>query len=161
MRFGEDGRLYATNPEYGLFGVAPGTGWSTNPNAVQARDWNHGVFLGATLFQVNWFRRGPDGRFLWPGYGDNARVLKWITERLDGVATALDTPIGHVPAPGAIDTTGLDIPRTDVEAALAVHVDEWTAEIPQIADWFTTFGDKLPAQLWAELDTLKTRLLVR
>src|SRR6266487_1008521 len=310
MRFGEDGRLYAVNPEYGLFGVAPGTDWKTNPNAMrtlargnsvftnvaltddgdiwwegmgeppahltdwhgndwtpdsdqpsahpnsrfctpirqcpilapeyddsrgvpisailfggrrkttiplvtQARDWNHGVFIGATLssettaaavgqvgvvrrdpmamlpfigyhaadylrhwteigkhghgdptrlpaiFQVNWFRRGADGRFLWPGYGENSRILKWITERLDGTAPALDTPIGHVPAPDAIDTTGLDLPSADLEAALAVHVNEWATEIPQIVEWFTTFGDKLPAQLWTELDTLKARLLIR
>ncbi|MEU7875808.1 phosphoenolpyruvate carboxykinase (GTP) [Dactylosporangium sp. NPDC049140] len=310
LRFGDDGRLYAINPEYGFFGVAPGTDWSTNPNAMrtlargnsiftnvaltddgdvwwegmgtppahltdwhgndwtpqtptpaahpnsrfctpikqcpilapeyddprgvpisailfggrrnttiplvtQARDWNHGVFIGATLssettaaavgqvgvvrrdpmamlpfigyhaadylrhwteigkhspgdpanlpaiFQVNWFRRGADGRYLWPGYGENTRILKWITERLDGTATALDTPIGYIPTPTAIDARGLNIPRTDLEAAFAVHVHEWTAEIPQIAGWFTTFGDRLPAQLWTELNALKTRLLIR
>ncbi|WP_327004342.1 phosphoenolpyruvate carboxykinase (GTP) [Dactylosporangium sp. NBC_01737] len=309
LRFGDGGRLYAVNPEYGLFGVAPGTGWRTNPNAMrtlargnsiftnvaltddgdvwwegmgsppahltdwrgndwtpdsptpaahpnsrfctpirqcpilapeyddprgvpisaivfggrrnttvplvtQARDWNHGVFIGATLssetaaaavgqvgvvrrdpmamlpfigyhaadylrhwteigshatdtaklpaiFQVNWFRRGADGRYLWPGYGENARILKWIIERVDGTTGALDTPIGYVPVPGAIDTRGLNIPRTDLEAALAVHVHEWTAEIPQIAEWFAAFGDNLPAQLRTELDTLRTRLLIR
>jgi phosphoenolpyruvate carboxykinase (GTP) len=308
MRFGEDGRLYATNPEYGFFGVAPGTDWTTNPNAlrtlvggnslftnvartddgdvwweglgdppahlvdwrgrdwtpaspepsshpnaryctpirqcpilapeyddprgvpisailfggrrkttiplvVQARDWNHGVFMGATLssettaaavgqvgvvrrdpmamlpfigyhagdylrhwteiskdrdaavlpaiFHVNWFRRGPDGRFLWPGYGENARVLKWIVERLDGQADAIDTPIGYVPTRQSLDTIGLDLAADDLAAALRVDGEEWAAEIPQVSEWFTTFGDRLPAALWAELDTLRTRLIIR
>lgn len=307
MRFGDDGRLYAVNPEYGFFGVAPGTDYSTNPNAMrtleqgnslftnvaltddgdvwwegtgqppahltdwhgndwtpetgtpsshpnsrfctpikqcpilapeyddprgvpisailfggrrkttvplvtQSRDWNHGVFMGATLssettaaavgqvgvvrrdpmamlpfigyhaadymnqwlnigkqaedeamlpkiFQVNWFRRGEDGRFLWPGYGENSRVLKWVIERLEGIADATHTSIGLVPYPAAIDTTGLDVPDEDLAAALRVDTAEWAAEIPQIEEWFTKFGDKLPAQLRAELDTLKQRLL--
>jgi phosphoenolpyruvate carboxykinase (GTP) len=306
MRFGDDGRLYAVNPEYGFFGVAPGTGHSTNPNAMrtleqgnslftnvaltddgdvwwegmgnppvhltdwhgndwtpgsgrasahpnsrfctpirqcpilapeyddprgvpisailfggrrkttvplvaQSRDWNHGVFMGATLssettaaavgqigvvrrdpmamlpfigyhagdylahwlalgkhadrptvlpkiFQVNWFRRGADGRFLWPGYGENSRILKWVIERLENTANAVDTPIGLVPYPAAIDTEGLDVADDDLAAALRVDVDEWAAEIPQITEWFTTFGDKLPTELWTELDTLTHRL---
>ncbi|WP_435126616.1 phosphoenolpyruvate carboxykinase (GTP) [Micromonospora tulbaghiae] len=306
MRFGDDGRLYAINPEYGFFGVAPGTDYATNPNAMrtlergnslftnvaltddgdvfwegmgtppahltdwhgndwtpdsdklsshpnsrfctpirqcpilaaeyddprgvpisailfggrrkttiplvaQARDWNHGVFMGATLssettaaavgqvgvvrrdpmamlpfigyhagdylghwlaigkqadnptmlpkiFQVNWFRRGADGRFLWPGYGENSRVLKWVIERLEGTADAVDTPIGLVPYPATIDTDGLEVTDADLAAALHVDADEWRAEIPQITEWFTRFGDKLPAQLWTELDTLTHRL---
>ncbi|GIE79498.1 phosphoenolpyruvate carboxykinase [GTP] [Actinoplanes philippinensis] len=307
MRFGEDGRLWATNPEFGLFGVAPGTDFHTNPNAMrtlakgnsvftnvaltddgdiwwegmgeppahltdwkgndwtpksegvsshpnsrfctpieqcpiladeyhdprgvpidailfggrrkttiplvsEARDWVHGVYLGATLssettaaavgqvgvvrrdpmamlpfigyhagdyfqhwidmakgasgdaaklpkvFYVNWFRRGDDGRFLWPGFGENSRVLKWVCERLDGKADAVETPIGHVPTPEALDTTGLDIDPADLAAALRVDPDEWQAEIPQVTEWFTKFGDKLPAVLWAELDALKARL---
>jgi phosphoenolpyruvate carboxykinase (GTP) len=306
MRFGEDGRLYATNPEYGLFGVAPGTDWTTNPNAMrtlergnsiftnvamtddgdvwwegmsnppahltdwhgkdwtpasgelsshpnsrfctpiaqcpilapeyedpkgvpisailfggrrkttiplvtQARDWVHGVYMGATLssettaaavgqvgvvrrdpmamlpfigynagdyfnhwiemgkhardeallpriFYVNWFRRGEGGRFLWPGYGENSRVLKWVVERLEGTGAAVETPIGAVPAPGALDVTGLDMTPEDVAAALLVDVQEWRAEVPAVAEWFAKFGDKLPAVLWAELDALKARL---
>jgi phosphoenolpyruvate carboxykinase (GTP) len=306
MRFGEDGRLYATNPEYGLFGVAPGTDWTTNPNAMrtlergnsiftnvamtddgdvwwegmgnppahatdwhgkdwtsasgelsshpnsrfctpiaqcpilapeyedpkgvpisailfggrrkttiplvtQARDWVHGVYMGATLssettaaavgqvgvvrrdpmamlpfigynagdyfnhwiemgkgardeallpriFYVNWFRRGEGGRFLWPGYGENSRVLKWVIERLEGTGAAVETPIGAVPAPGALDITGLDMTPEDLAAALLVDVQEWRAEIPAVAEWFAKFGDKLPAVLWAELDALKARL---
>ncbi|WP_033340770.1 phosphoenolpyruvate carboxykinase (GTP) [Catenuloplanes japonicus] len=305
MRFGDDGRLYAVNPEFGLFGVAPGTDWTTNANAMrtlargnaiftnvartddgdvwwegmgeppahltswkgadwtpsseglsshpnsrfcvpigqcptlaaeyddprgvpidailfggrrkttvplvaQARDWTHGVYLGATLssettaaavgevgvvrrdpmamlpfigyhggdyfahwlemekavgnaklpavFYVNWFRRGDDGRFLWPGFGENTRVLKWITERLEGRGAAVETPIGMVPPPSAIDLTGLDLPESDLTAALAVDPAEWREELPLITAWFERFGAKLPAVLWAELDALKARL---
>jgi phosphoenolpyruvate carboxykinase (GTP) len=307
MRFGEDGRLWAANPEYGLFGVAPGTDFHTNPNAMrtlargnsvftnvaltddgdiwwegmgeppahlidwrghdwtpasetpsshpnsrfctpisqcpvlapeyddprgvpidaimfggrrkttiplvtEARDWVHGVYLGATLssettaaavgqvgvvrrdpmamlpfigyhagdyfqhwidmakgasgdearlpkiFYVNWFRRSADGRFLWPGFGENSRVLKWIVERLDGRGAAVETPIGHVPAPDALDLTGLDLAPADVEAVLRVDKAEWEAELPQVTAWFEKFGDKLPAVLWAELDALRARL---
>jgi phosphoenolpyruvate carboxykinase (GTP) len=310
MRFGRDGRLYAINPEYGLFGVAPGTDWKTNPNAMrtlnkgnslftnvaltdegdvwwegmgeppahltdwhgkdwtpdsdkpaahpnsrfctpitqcpiladeyedpsgvpisaiifggrrkntvplvtQARDWTHGVYMGATLssettaaavgqvgvvrrdpmamlpflgyhagdylrhwiqigkgaeagagdpemlpkiFYVNWFRRGDDGRFLWPGFGENSRVLKWIVERMEGDGEAVETPVGRVPAPGALDLTGLSTTHDDVDAALKVDPEEWRDEIPQIATWFEKFGDKLPGVLWAELDALKARL---
>ena len=310
MRFGSDGRLWATNPEYGLFGVAPGTDQHTNPNAMrtlargnsiftnvaltddgdvwwegmgeppahltdwrgqdwtpdsdtpsshpnsrfctpinqcpilapeyddprgvpidailfggrrkttiplvtEARDWVHGVYLGATLssettaaaagqvgvvrrdpmamlpfigyhagdyfqhwldlakdaapasgdeeklpkvFYVNWFRRGDDGRFLWPGFGENSRVLKWIVERLEGRGSAVETPIGHVPTPDALDLTGLDLPAADLQAALRVDRAEWEAELPQITAWFEKFGDKLPAVLWSELDALRSRL---
>jgi phosphoenolpyruvate carboxykinase (GTP) len=310
MRIGEDGRLYAVNPEYGFFGVAPGTNEQTNPNAMrtidignsvftnvaltddgdiwweglenppahatswkgeewtpasdalsshpnsryctpikqcpilapeyddprgvpidailfggrrkttvplvtEARDWVHGTFMGATLssettaaavgqvgvvrrdpmamlpfigynagdyfshwitvgkdndaaklpriFYVNWFRRQTDedgsyGAFLWPGFGENSRVLKWVVERMDGQADAVETPIGHVPAPGALDVDGLDLSEDDLAAALAVDVEEWKAEIPQITEWFEKFGDSLPAVLWTELDGLKARL---
>ncbi|HZY29272.1 MAG TPA: phosphoenolpyruvate carboxykinase (GTP) [Jiangellaceae bacterium] len=306
MRFGEDGRLYALNPEYGLFGVAPGTGWKTNPNAMrtidrgnslftnvaltddgdiwwegvtedppahltdwkgrdwtpesdepsshpnsrfctpitqcpiiapeyddprgvpisailfggrrattiplvtEARDWTHGVFMGATLssettaaatgqvgvvrrdpmamlpfigynggdyfghwitlgkeadaiklpkiFYVNWFRRDDDGRFLWPGFGENGRVLKWIVERLEGRATAAETPIGRVPTAEALDVDGLGLTSDELQQCLQVDPDEWRAEIPAITEWFDKFGDKLPTLLWAELDGLKTRL---
>jgi phosphoenolpyruvate carboxykinase (GTP) len=307
MHFGDDGRLYAVNPEYGLFGVAPGTDWKTNPNAMrtlaagnslftnvaltddgdiwwegmgeppahltdwkgrdwtpdsdelsshpnsrfctpitqcpilapeyddprgvpisailfggrrkttiplvsQARDWVHGVFQGATLssettaaavgqvgvvrrdpmamlpfigynagdyfrhwismgkgasgdaaalpkiFYVNWFRRGDDGRFLWPGYGENSRVLKWIVERLEGTGNAVETPVGFVPTAADLDLSGLDTPVKDVESALVVDENEWRAEIPQIVEWFNKVGDRLPGVLWAELDALKARL---
>ncbi len=307
MRFGDDGRLYAVNPEAGLFGVAPGTDWKTNPNAMrtlaagnsvftnvaltddgdiwwegmgeppahltdwkgrdwtpgsgelsshpnsrfctpiaqcpilapeyedprgvpisailfggrrkttvplvsEARDWVHGVFQGATLssettaaavgkvgvvrrdpmamlpfigynagdyfrhwiamgkgadgnadklpkiFYVNWFRRGDDGRFLWPGFGENSRVLKWIVERLEGTGNAVETPVGYVPTPADLDLSGLDTPAADIAAALAVDESEWRAELPQINEWFDRFGDRLPGVLWAELDALKARL---
>jgi phosphoenolpyruvate carboxykinase (GTP) len=306
MRFGSDGRLYALNPEYGLFGVAPGTGWHTNPNAMrtvakgnslftnvartddgdiwwegmtkeppahlvdwkgrdwtpdsdepsshpnsrfctpitqcpiiaaeyedprgvpisailfggrrastvplvtEARDWIHGVFLGATLssettaaaagkvgvvrrdpmamlpfigynagdyfghwitlgkeadatklpkiFYVNWFRRAEDRSFLWPGFGENSRVLKWVIERLEGRATATETAIGWVPTPDALDTAGLDVEPERLAACLTVDEEEWKAEVPQIQEWFDKFGTQLPTLLWAELDGLKLRL---
>jgi phosphoenolpyruvate carboxykinase (GTP) len=110
------------------------------------------------IFYVNWFRRDEDGGFLWPGFGENSRVLKWVIERLDGQAAAVDTPIGRVPAPGSLDVDGLDMTPEAIEAALAVDPEEWKAEIPQIQEWFEKFGDDLPAVLWTELDGLKERL---
>ena len=306
MRFGEDGRLYAQNPEYGFFGVAPGTGWHTNANAMrtmergnsiftnvahtddgdvwwegmtkeppahltdwkgrdwtpessdvaahpnsrfctpagqcpiiapewedpngvpisaiffggrrkttvplvtESRDWQHGVFMGATLssettaaatgkvgvvrrdpmamlpflgyhvadyfqhwieigksadsaklprvFYVNWFRLDSDGRFLWPGYGENSRVLKWAIERIEGRAGAVETPIGYVPTPDALDLAGLTIDTDDVAAALRVDSAEWREELPLIEEWFTKIGDKLPSGMRDELETLRRRL---
>jgi phosphoenolpyruvate carboxykinase (GTP) len=307
MRFGEDGRLWAVNPEYGLFGVAPGTGWHTNPNAMrtiakgnsvftnvaltddgdiwwegmteeppahltdwkgrdwtpdsdelsshpnsrfctpisqcpilapeyddprgvpisaiffggrrrttiplvtEARDWQHGVFMGATLssettaaatgevgvvrrdpmamlpfigynagdyfqhwidigkgadaaklpkiFYVNWFRRDEDGHFVWPGFGENSRVLKWAIERMEGTAAAVETPIGHVPTAESLDTDGLEMTAEELAVALAVDEDEWRAELPQIQAWFDKIGsDKVPTTLWTELDGLRARL---
>ena len=128
--------------------------------------FNHWITVGKEndaaklprIFYVNWFRRDEDGSFLWPGFGENSRVLKWILERIDGQAEAVETPIGHVPAPGALDTDGLDMSEEDLTAALDVDVEEWKAEIPQITEWFEKFGDSLPAVLWTELDGLKARL---
>jgi phosphoenolpyruvate carboxykinase (GTP) len=110
------------------------------------------------VFYVNWFRRDEDGGFLWPGFGENARVLKWIAQRLDGEGEAVETPIGHVPTASALDLTGLDISAADIEAVLRVDKAEWEAELPAITEWFTKFGDKLPAVLWSELDALRSRL---
>jgi phosphoenolpyruvate carboxykinase (GTP) len=110
------------------------------------------------VFYVNWFRRRADGGFLWPGFGENSRVLKWIVERLDGRGSAVETPIGHVPTPDALDLSGLDLPAADVEAVLRVDRAEWEAELPQITEWFEKFGDKLPTVLWSELDALRSRL---
>jgi phosphoenolpyruvate carboxykinase (GTP) len=183
----------------------------TIPLVNEAFDWQHGVFLGATLssektaaaagalgevrrdpmamlpfigynagdyfqhwidvgkgadagqlpkiFYVNWFRRGADQRFLWPGFGENSRVLKWIIERIEGRAAAADTPIGRVPGPDQLDLSGLDVPTGDVTAALAVDVDEWLAELPGIEQWFGKIGTTLPSSLRDELDALKQRLL--
>ncbi len=306
MRFGADGRLYAVNPEFGLFGVAPGTGWQTNPNAMrmieqgnaiftnvaltddgdvwwegmtaekpahltdwkgqdwtpdstekaahpnsrfctpiaqcpvvapewddpagvpidaiifggrrsdtvplvtEARDWQHGVFMGATMssettaaaagqvglvrrdpmamlpflgyhagdyfahwvgigkqadavklpkiFYVNWFRRNEAGGFVWPGFGENARVLKWAVQRLEGGAAAVDTPIGLVPTPEALDTEGLQLSEEDLATALAVDVQQWRDELPSISEWFGKIGDKVPSALHDELASLKLRL---
>ncbi len=305
IRIGDDGRFYAVNPEKGFFGVAPGTDWHTNPNAmrtiakgnsiftnvaltdegdvwwegmgeppehltdwrrrdwspssgdlsahpnsryctpieqcdtrapewddprgvplaaiffggrrrdtvplvVEARDWQHGVFMGATLssettaaaagkvgvvrrdpmamlpfigynagdyfahwiemgkgaddvklpkiFYVNWFRRDADGRFLWPGFGENIRVLEWALARIAGTAAAQDTAIGRVPTTEALDLVGLDLTADQVAAALAVDLDEWRAEVPAIEEWFDQVGDTLPTSLRDELASLKLRL---
>ena len=131
--------------------------------------FNHWITVGkdadATklpkIFYVNWFRRDADGGFLWPGFGENSRVLKWVVERLEGRAAAVETPIGHVPTPESLDTDGLDLTPEQIQAALAVSPEEWAAEIPEIQAWFDKFGDTLPTALWTELDGLKARLGVK
>jgi phosphoenolpyruvate carboxykinase (GTP) len=305
MKFGEDGRLYAINPEAGFFGVAPGTGYDTNANAMetlwgnclftntaltpdgdvwwegmsdeaparatdwrgnawtpetetpaahpnarftapasqcpsiasewedprgvpisailfggrrrttvplvtQAFDWAHGVFLGSIMasettaaqagavgklrfdpmamlpfcgynmadyfghwlrvgsrgkaenlpqiFFVNWFRRDEDGRFLWPGYGENSRVLKWVFERVDGSAKAVETPIGFLPTPADLDTSGLSVNAADLDTILSVDVTGWREAIPQIREHYAAFGPKLPNQLMESLDSLDKSL---
>ncbi|MEU8654614.1 phosphoenolpyruvate carboxykinase (GTP) [Streptomyces sp. NPDC048737] len=305
MRFGEDGRLYAINPEAGFFGVAPGTGEHTNANAMktlwgnavftnvaltddgdvwwegmteeppahltdwkgndwtpqsqspaahpnarftvpasqcpiiapewedprgvpisailfggrratavplvtESFDWNHGVFLGANvasektaaaegkvgelrrdpfamlpfcgynmgdymghwvdvakgkdqaklpkIYYVNWFRKDDDGRFVWPGFGENSRVLKWIVERLDGRAEGVETPIGVLPAPGALDTEGLDLDGKDLDFLLTVDKEIWREEAALIPDHLDTFGDHTPKELWDEYRALVQRL---
>ncbi len=305
MKFGADGRLHAINPEAGFFGVAPGTGMDTNPNAMktlwgnciftnvaktddgdvwwegmtdhvpahlvdwrgqewtpdagrpaahpnarftvpasqnpatapewedpagvpisailfggrratnvplvtQARDWSHGVFLGSImssektaaaagtvgevrfdpfamlpfcgynvgdylghwlavgakaeqaklpqLFWVNWFRKDEKGSFLWPGYGDNSRVLKWVIERVEGGGAADETPIGFVPTAAAIDTTGLDIDASTMAKLLEVDADAWKQEIALIEAHFASIGERLPAEMATQLDALAKRL---
>ena len=306
MRFGDDGRLYAMNPENGFFGVAPGTGWSTNPNAmrtiekgnsiftnvaltddgdvwwegatdvppahltdwknrdwtpnngelsshansrfctpasqcpiiapewsdpngvpisailfggrrkttiplvVQSRDWEHGVFMASTLssettaaatgqvgvvrrdpfamlpfigyhvgdyiqhwlnvgkrtdaknlpkiFYVNWFRRSADGRFLWPGFEENMRVLKWAIEQVEGKTSSQDGPIGLVPTTDAIDVEGLDVSAADMAEVGNVILSEWREELPLIERWFETIGKKLPQQMEYQLNQLKARI---
>ncbi|MGI8954534.1 MAG: phosphoenolpyruvate carboxykinase domain-containing protein, partial [Nocardioidaceae bacterium] len=110
------------------------------------------------IFYVNWFRRDEDGGYLWPGFGENSRVLKWVVQRLEGEAEAVDTPIGRVPAPGSLDIEGLDTTEDDVAKALTVDPEEWREELPQIEEWFDMFGDKLPTVLRTELDDLAVRL---
>ncbi|MDD7812044.1 phosphoenolpyruvate carboxykinase (GTP) [Mycolicibacter sinensis] len=190
-----------------LFGARRKT---TVPLVSEARDWQHGVFIGATMgseqtaaaegkvgavrrdpmamlpfigynaghymqhwidigknsdesklpkvFFVNWFRRGEDGRFLWPGFGENSRVLKWIIERVEGKGSGESTPIGTVPHASDLELTGLDVDPADVEQALAVDADEWRAELPLIEEWFEFIGDQLPTGLRDEFDALKQRL---
>ncbi|MGB3892699.1 MAG: phosphoenolpyruvate carboxykinase (GTP) [Mycolicibacter sinensis] len=190
-----------------LFGARRKT---TVPLVTEARDWQHGVFIGATMgseqtaaaegkvgavrrdpmamlpfigynagdymqhwinigknsdesklpkvFFVNWFRRGEDGRFLWPGFGENSRVLKWIIERVEGKGSGESTPIGTVPHASDLELTGLDVDPADVEQALAVDADEWRAELPLIEEWFEFIGDQLPTGLRDEFDALKQRL---
>jgi phosphoenolpyruvate carboxykinase (GTP) len=305
MKFGSDGRLYAINPEYGMFGVAPGTGPDTNPNAIaaldrntiftnvaltddgdvwwegltddppqratdwlgkewtprtgtpaahpnsrftaplsqvpsiapewedpngvpisailfggrradvaplvtEAFDWNHGVFLGATMasettaaaagalgnlrrdpfamlpfcgyhmgdyfahwlqlgqsadpaalpkiFYVNWFRKDAEGKFLWPGFGDNSRVLAWVFERCDGTAGSVNTPIGRLPTVDSMHLEGLDLDDQQVADLLAVDEDAWRAEVDLIEAHFATFGEKLPNELHRQVEMLAKRL---
>lgn len=110
------------------------------------------------IFYVNWFRRGDDRRMLWPGFGENSRVLKWIVGRIEGTAAATETPIGWVPPAEELDLSGLDDPIEDIEASLEVNKDEWRAEIPLIEEWFDKIGEKLPSGLRDELEALKQRL---
>ena len=305
MKFGEDGQLYAINPEAGFFGVAPGTGFDTNANAMhtllgnciftntaytpdgdvwwegmtetkparatdwrnqswtpetetpaahpnarftapasqcpsiapewqdpsgvpisailfggrrrttvplvtQAFDWDHGVFLGSIMasettaaaggavgklrfdpmamlpfcgynmadyfahwlkigaktsagklpqiFFVNWFRRDTDGRFLWPGYGENSRVLKWVFERVTGSATAHKTAIGLLPEVDSLDVTGLKVSSADLEQLLTIDKDGWREAVPQIREHFAAFGDRLPTKLTDSLNALEKSL---
>ena len=303
MKFGEDGRLYAVNPEAGFFGVAPGTDGNTNPNAIkaiakntiftncaltddgdiwwegmgeppahaidwhgndwtpesdtpaahpnarftvpadqapsiaaewedpvgvpidaflfggrrasavplvrEAFDWEHAVFLGATMsseqtaaafgavgalrfdpfamlpfcgynmadyfahwlelgrtpgaklprvFYVNWFRKDEDGRFLWPGYGENSRVLDWVVRRLDGEVDATETAIGLVPRPEDLNTEGLDLDPAVLEQLLAVDEHAIAGEFPQVSEHLAKFGDKLPAEIREQFEQLKSKL---
>ena len=305
MRFGEDGRLYAINPEAGFFGVAPGTGEDTNANAVrtfygnsiftnvartddgdvwweglteeppahlidwkgndwtpesetpaahpnarfttpagqcptiapewedpqgvpisailfggrrasavplvtESFDWKHGVFLGASvssettaaaagaigqlrrdpfamlpfcgynmgdymghwleigeatsadklpkLYYVNWFRKSPEGKWLWPGFGENSRVLKWIVDRIDGKADGVETPIGILPTKDALDLDGLDIPAEDLDLLLSVDNEVWKQEAGMMPDYFEQFGTHLPAEITAQHAALVERL---
>jgi phosphoenolpyruvate carboxykinase (GTP) len=110
------------------------------------------------LYYVNWFRKDAEGTFLWPGYGENSRVLEWIFERTAGRGEALATPIGNVPAPGAIDTEGLDVSKEDMLELLRVDPSEWREEIPLIRSFYASFGDHLPPALADEVDALERRL---
>jgi phosphoenolpyruvate carboxykinase (GTP) len=110
------------------------------------------------IFFVNWFRRDDEGRFLWPGFGDNSRVLKWIFERVDGTAEAIDTPIGRLPTKEALDLSGLDVDERDLDEILSVDDDGWRAAIPQIREHYAQFGDKLPAELVTAVDKLEAAL---
>ena len=180
----------------------------TAPLVYQARDWNHGVFIGATMasettaaatgavgvvrrdpmamkpfvgynmadyfghwiemgktldadkapkiFHVNWFRLDDEGNFMWPGFGDNMRVLLWILDRCDGKADAVESPIGYLPKD--IDTTDLDIDAATLKELLSVDKDVWNSEIAGIEEYFAQFGDRLPAEVAEQLEILKNNL---
>ena len=110
------------------------------------------------IFYVNWFRKDADGKFLWPGYGENSRVLEWIFHRITDKADAVETPIGAVPTVDAIDTSGLDVTREDMEELLRVDIEGWRAEVPLIKEYYAQFGDRLPQALYDQADTLEQRL---
>jgi phosphoenolpyruvate carboxykinase (GTP) len=110
------------------------------------------------IYYVNWFRQDENGQYLWPGYGDNSRVLKWIFERCEGEAHAEDTPVGRIPARGELDLEGLDIPAQNMEKLLHIDVNGWLGEIPLIREYFTKFGNHLPEGLQTEVTLLEQRL---
>jgi len=110
------------------------------------------------LYYVNWFRKGADGRWLWPGFGENSRVLKWVFERLAGTGRGRETAIGVLPAGGALDTDGLAVAADDLAELLRVDEDEWRHEIPSIEEHFAFLGERLPGELGDELAELEKRL---
>ena len=127
--------------------------------------WGHWVSIGRQdnvqlprIYYVNWFRKDDDGRFMWPGFGENSRVLKWIFERCDGTADAVDTPVGKLPNIDGLDLDGLDLDSEQVAALLRVEVDGWLAEIPLIESYYQNYGDRVPQELHEELASLKQKL---
>jgi phosphoenolpyruvate carboxykinase (GTP) len=111
------------------------------------------------IFYVNWFRKNENGKWLWPGFGENSRVLKWVIERVSGEGKAEETPIGWVPTKDALDLNGLDISTADLEELLKVDPEDWKKQIPLIREHYARFGDKLPAGLKDELEALEKRLV--
>jgi phosphoenolpyruvate carboxykinase (GTP) len=110
------------------------------------------------IFYVNWFRKDPSGRWLWPGFGENSRVLAWAFRRCDDAAEAEETPIGLVPASGALDLDGLDVPPEDLDELLRVDPTEWRDELPSMHEHFAKFGEQLPGELRRQLDGLEEKL---
>jgi phosphoenolpyruvate carboxykinase (GTP) len=110
------------------------------------------------IFYVNWFRKDQNGKWLWPGFGENSRVLKWIVERVSGEGKAVKTPIGYMPTEDAIDTAGLDVSASDMAELLKVNKEEWLAEVASIREHYAKFGEKLPKELANQLDALESRL---
>ena len=130
--------------------------------------WSHWLDIGQRkgaqlpkIFFVNWFRKDADGKFLWPGFGDNSRVLKWVFERVSGQTEAVETPIGLLPAAGAIDTEGLSLDDGQKAELLKVDVEGWRKEIPDIEDFYNRFGDRVPEALRHQLTALDDRLTAR
>jgi phosphoenolpyruvate carboxykinase (GTP) len=128
--------------------------------------WGHWLKVGAAtdadklprIFQVNWFRKGADGKFLWPGFGENSRVLAWIIDRVNGADTAVDTAIGRAPAAGAIDVEGLDLTNEQLAELFAIDAQNWQAEADLTEEYFAKFGEALPAEMTAQLAQLRERL---
>jgi phosphoenolpyruvate carboxykinase (GTP) len=126
--------------------------------------WSHWLSMGQQLsnppaiFHVNWFRKDDQGRFLWPGFGQNVRVLMWMHDRIHGKAGAAETPIGYIPTPDALDLDGLDLAPETVEALLSIDKRDWEGEWADMAPFFDQFGDHLPAAIRDEHRTLKARL---
>ena len=128
--------------------------------------WAHWLRIGSfttqeklpRVYQVNWFRKDREGRYIWPGFGDNSRVLDWIVRRVAGDAEAVETPIGRIPAAGELDLDGVDVTPEQVAELFAVNADSWLAEADLTEDYYARFGDRVPAQLRGQLDALRARL---
>jgi phosphoenolpyruvate carboxykinase (GTP) len=128
--------------------------------------WGHWLKVGQAtdadklpkIFQVNWFRKGADGSFLWPGFGDNSRVLDWVVRRLEGTARAVETPIGHLPADGELNLDGLDLAAEQLAELFSVEPKTWLDEAELTEQYFAKFGSHVPAELTAQLAALKARL---
>ena len=147
------------NLRYDPFAMLPFSGYNMGDY------FSHWLSMGDRLgekapriFRVNWFRKDADGRWLWPGFGDNARVLKWMCERVDGIAGAKQTPLGFMPDDGALDLAGLDISEDDIAELTAVDVEAWKQEIPGIREHLARFGERLPERLVKQVDLLEERL---
>src|SRR5690606_28804896 len=132
-----------------------------------ADHWKHWLEVGERLrsagsvpriFTVNWFRKGPDGRFLWPGFGENSRVLAWILERVEGTAPAVESPVGWIPAPGAIDYQGAGVSDADWQALFAIDPAAHLAEADDAESFISAFGERVPAPIRTQLAELRERL---
>ena len=128
--------------------------------------WSHWLSMGnkdgaklPNIYYVNWFRKNEDGKFMWPGFGENSRVLEWVFNRCNGEADAIETPIGNLPTLDGLNLDGLDLSETDKVNLLRVEVDGWLSEIPGIREYYDSFGDKTPKQLYEEIDKMEQRLL--
>jgi phosphoenolpyruvate carboxykinase (GTP) len=110
------------------------------------------------IFYVNWFRKSAEGKFLWPGFGENSRALKWMCERVDGKAGAKKTPIGYLPNDSDLDLRGLNVPPQDIKELLDVDAEAWKLEIPKMEKFFSQFGDRFPQRLRNQFNELKKRL---
>jgi phosphoenolpyruvate carboxykinase (GTP) len=110
------------------------------------------------IFMVNWFRKDENGKFMWPGFRDNSRIIKWMIDRIDGKAAAKETEIGFMPEASALDLSGLDIPKATMDKLLSVNKEDWKKEVGMIEEFYAKFGDKIPAELTEQLNALKKKL---
>jgi phosphoenolpyruvate carboxykinase (GTP) len=127
--------------------------------------WSHWLKIGQTeaaklprIFCVNWFRKDEQGKFIWPGFGENGRVLKWVFERCNGTANGIETAIGNMPGLDDIDFDGLDLDDAGKATLLRVDIDGWLQELPGIEEYYATFGDRLPIELTKQVQALRKRL---
>ena len=127
--------------------------------------WQHWIAMGKQdgvkmpgIYYVNWFRKDHEDRFIWPGFGENSRVLEWIFNRCEGIAEAVETPIGRLPTLDGLDFSGLDLSQEEIATLLKVDVEGWMSEIPLIEEYYKSFGDHVPSELWQELQLLKEQL---